>query len=743
MHFPDPNMQDKKCRISYAMYLLFLMKAAPVLGIPSDNPSNCEAHISTTKVPPVIDGVLNETEWQTAAVLKNFIQKEPVEGEPASEITVAYIYYDQNNIFFGVRCFDKNPNAIVASEMRRDESLSENDYVEILIDTYHDQRNAFYFATNSVGARLDCEVKNEGKLLNWNWDGVWTCAATRDSLGWTAEMAIPFQTLRFDNSQELSWGINLGRYIPRKREEAYWAPISRNDDFDDQGKFKPSKFGTLHGLRNISQACRLQLKPYSIGGAEWQFNAGQSERVTDVGIDAKFHLTPNITSDLTINTDFAQVEADAEQVNIGRFSLFYPEKRDFFVEGLDFFKIGEGSSSNPFALLFFSRNIGIDPGTGFETPIIGGLKTTGKAGSYELGVLNVLTNSIDVESEKRHVPKTNFSAIRLKRDIFSRSSVGMMFLDKEPFQGNHNRTFAADANLSFENNLSISGYLAKTQTPGLSGKDFNTYLKAGWGNDRYYTFASFTTIGENFNPEMGFMQWRRRNIRKYQAYGSFSPRPNFGNIRKTQFSAQTEIITDQNNGLLYRTIQPGIWNIFKDESYIFLAVTNYYDMAPDFSLGRSSSPIQVPAGIYKYSVWGLSYLSDRSKELSGGLRVGNGGFYGGTFTGVTVNASWRPNKGFGLDFSWQRNWVDLPGGEFAANLVRTQLKYSFTPDLYIKADVQWNELQERFTSKILLNYIPRSGSDLFLVYSDLWETVPALSESNRTLLGKFTYMFDF
>ncbi len=417
---------------------------------------------------PVLDGRLSKDEWKNATIVHNFTQKEPIEGSTISEPTIVLIMYDKDNIYFGIRCFDKEAQKIVANEMRRDYDLSENDYFEIIIDTFHDQRNAYYFATNSLGARLDCEVKSEGAHINWDWDGIWASIAKKDKFGWTAEVAIPFKTLRFDNSDELTWGINFGRYIPRKREEAFWAPISRDDDFDQTGKFKPSKFGTLTGLRNINQQQRFQIKPYVIGGVERDFEFGTSiDKLGDVGLDTKVHLTSNLVADLTLNTDFAQVEADVEQINLTRFDLFLPEKRDFFIEGLDVFNIGVESFGEPLSLLFFSRNIGLD------APIIGGVKMTGKQGPYEIGLLDVYTNS----NNDLGILKTNYAALRIKRDVLQRSYIGFMGLSRDSeIRDDYNRTFAVDGSFSFDNNINVNGYFAKTQTPGLKGKDINGFV---------------------------------------------------------------------------------------------------------------------------------------------------------------------------------------------------------------------------------------------------------------------------
>ncbi|MFQ5641363.1 MAG: DUF5916 domain-containing protein [bacterium] len=658
----------------------------------------------------------------------------------ASERTFVLITYDDKNVYFGIRCFDRSPGKIVANEMRRDSDLSDNDYFEIIIDTFHDKRNAYYFATNSLGARLDSEIKTEGTHINWDWNGVWFSSARRDRYGWTAEVAIPFETLRFKNDYELTWGINFGRYIPRKREESYWSPISRYDDFNNTGKFKASKFGVLRGVRNVSHHTRFQFKPYVVSGIEKIFGAFEdTEKRLDVGLDTKVRLTTNIISDITLNTDFAQVEADQEQVNLTRFNLFFPEKRDFFLEGQDIFNIGEETSFEPFTLLFFSRNIGlhenINDGGFHQIPIVGGVKVTGKEGPYELGLLNVFTQKSSFAGEI--VESTNYAALRVKRDVFQRSYIGFMGLSKDPTKGGaYNRTIAVDGMFSFDNNMTAKGYLAKTFTPGWRGKDTNGFLDISWGNDNAFTRASFTDIGANFNPEMGFLLWR--DIRKYNVFIELSPRPKFLNLRKSNFSYEMEYITNHQNELQYRTFSGNILNLFQNESYFHLGFINYFDRIPVSGIDLEGTTI--PGGVYKYNIFGASYSSDLSQKMSGFAQVVGGTFYDGTFWGVSLENYFKPNDNFGFDmtFEWNRINVPFEKGKFTTTILGARFVYSFSPNLFIKAYIQWNHLKNRLISNVLVNFIHSPGSDFYLVYNDAWNTRNSLTTTNRTILAKFT-----
>lgn len=708
-----------------------------------------EVRVKPSRAAPILDGVLGKNEWINSTVINRFTQKEPQEGAPVSEPTFILITYDHENIYFGIRCFDREPAKIVSNNMRRDSDLTDNDYVEIIIDSFHDRRNAYYFATNPLGARVDAEIKSEGTYINWGWDGVWFSEARKDEHGWTAEVAIPFKTIRFDNKEMLTWGINFGRYIPRKREEAYWSPITRDDDFDNYGKFKVSKFGTLYGIRNLTQGKRFQLKPYIIGGWERNFSfGGSTKQMGEIGLDAKIHLTSSIISDVTVNTDFAQVEADLEQVNLSRFDLFFPEKRDFFLEGLDIFNIREESAS-ALSLLFHSRTIGLhrDPET-FEVeqvPILGGVKITGKEGPYELGFLNVFTddrNYTNLNQSVFGVPRTNYSAIRIKRDLFDRSYIGLMALSKDPTSGSHyNRTFAVDGLFSFAEHTTISGYLAKTETPGLDGRDYSGSADVSWGIDEVAASASYTDIGKNFNPEMGFIQWN--DIRKYTGQVTLSPRPRFFNLKQMHFTSDFEVITNHDNELQYRTIGSSLTHTFRDESSLALSLTNYFDNVPD--LGFYLESTFIPRGMYKHNIAIIGYESDYSRKLAGYLQVGAGTFYDGTFQGINLSGTLKPGDQFGMDLDWSWNRVNVPfgDGKFTTSIVGFRSYYSFTPNLFAKAYIQWNNFDDQVVTNFLVNFIHSPGSDIYLVYNETRRISGSFQGTDRTLIAKITYLLDF
>ena len=385
-------------------------------------------HIQAVKIPApvVLDGDLKDEFWHRARVIDAFTQREPHEGRPASERTAVRVVYDNDTLFIGVMCFDDNPDLIVADEMRRDAELKDNDFIEIILDPFLSRRNGFYFAVNPLGARRDALIRDDGANINWDWDGIWDAEVRRTRHGWSAEIAVPFATLRFKQEEEQIWGINFGRHIARKREEVYWAPILR--DYGREGQYKISYFGRMTGLRDLKPGQRFQIMPYLIGGGE-KTESGEPFRGTgDVGIDLKARVTSNLTADVTWNTDFAQVEADQEKFNLTRFNLFFPEKRSFFLEGADIFRMGERfrKRETP-TLLFFSRSIGLSD-DGVEIPIVGGARVTGKVGPYDLGVMDLVTDraAYTEDEERIQIEKSNYAVMRLKRDLFRKSTIGVM-----------------------------------------------------------------------------------------------------------------------------------------------------------------------------------------------------------------------------------------------------------------------------------------------------------------------------
>jgi hypothetical protein len=706
-----------------------------------------------------IDGRLDDPIWQHAQRLTRFIQREPNDGAPVSEPTEVRVAFDAKNFYIAADMQDREPERIIANVMRRDADLLSNDSFEIYLDTFHDHRNFFFFATNALGAQRDGLIRNEGENQNWDWDGVWEATGRRTAQGWVAEIAIPFKTLRFANDSLQTWGANFVRRIARHREESYWSPVARELGFF--GHFKPAYYGHLEGFRQLHQGGALELKPFSLAGGAKDFEAAGNPftRQLDFGADAKIHLTANLTADLTLNTDFAQVESDQEQANITRFDLFFPEKREFFLENADIFRVGERllDFEPPSTLLFFSRKIGLTD-DGDPIPVTGGAKITGKMGKYEVGLLEVLTGEksyINDDDELVELPRQNFTVVCLKRDILAKSSIGIIGTSRDGWDNvvkrkavnrnlisdaaEYNRVVAADINLSLGSYSRLTGFIGKSQTNGLRGKDYAGTAFFSHDRDRWGISLGYTDIQDHFEAQIGFLQ--RTGVRKSRVIPYFSQRWKGGPIRQMWFFNDFQYLADQSNRLATRTMFNGLFSLFRDGGEFFVGTLGTYDALDESFELRDG--VEVPVGIYSFRNFLAEYQSNPSRPLSLQLSVNIGNFYSGKLTALGSGLVLRPNVNFSVETQYFRNNLDLPipGGKYATNLAITRLVYSFTPRLFAKVFVQYNGDDDSFNTNFLLNWIHRPGSNFYLVYNDQEDIAGAKWRGkNRTLLAKFNYL---
>ena len=472
---------------------------------------------------PVIDGdVLNDAAYADAFLVTGFRQNTPDEGRPASERTEVRIVYTEDTLFFGVVCYVSNPSTIIVADSRRDSSLEDTDSFQIILDTYLDKQNGFVFGTNPAGIEYDGQVTNEGQGsgrmggggggggrpggsqqqrgsgggFNLNWDGVWQVSAKISDVAWTAEIAIPFRTLRYPASQTQAWGMNLQRNIRHRNEKSYWASLPRQFDLN-----RISLAGELQGLEVPAQR-NLKLTPYVLGEALRRTETKRTTQTGDFGADFKFSLTPSLTLDATYNTDFAQVEVDDQQINLDRFNLFFPEKRPFFLENAGLFSVGQPGQVD----IFFSRRIGIGE-NGEQIPILGGGRLSGKVGSNtNIGFLNMQTEpvaSVGTASQ-------NFTVARVRQDFGNRSNVGAIIVNRQATgslaeERGYNRSFAVDGRLGIGQGGTVSGFAAMTEAPGGPGSDTHAYaLSASHDSERARLNVGYTEVAPNFNPEVGF-----------------------------------------------------------------------------------------------------------------------------------------------------------------------------------------------------------------------------------------------
>ncbi len=679
-----------------------------------------------------VDGVFDEGAWQSVEPIRQLLQIQPNQGAPMTQPSEVRILYDEKNLYFGFTFFDAEMQKLVANEMRRDsDGLRSNDYGFLLLDTYNDRRNAVFFRFNPLGGMEDTAVSNSGDSLNSNWDIVWECRASINPGHWTTEIAIPFSQLRFEKSEAMTWGINFGREIARAQEIGAWIPAPKT--YGPLGKYRTAYFGSLTGLEGISPSRHLELLPYVSPGGSRVAAEEQTDAVFEAGLDVKYGITSNLTADLTLNTDFAQVEADEEQVNLTRFGLFFPEQRPFFLEGASIFDVGVPRPSfrrPPPLLLFYSRRIGLAEERAI--PIIAGGKMTGKVGRYGVGVLDVFTD--EFQDEEVEEPRTNYSVVRLTRDIFTGSSVGMIAINKQSAD-DYNRTAGLDFSYRPRKDLDIRGLWARTLDDGVSEQNDAFYLGGDWRNNRFGVEGSYTDIGEQFNPEVGFV--RRGGVRHVRGEARYTPWPRAIGIRQIEIGPEVEFVLNRDNELETRELV--IANDFELESgdsIGFEARHTTEHLTEDFHIQDTI----IPVGDYDFTWFQGSIHSSSSRKVFGDLRVELGEFYHGTRRGIGVDAVIKPNAQLSIQPLVEFNRVTLPTETFNASIFAGRVSYSFSTKLFTKLFAQWSSDREAATANFLINYIYRPGSDFYLVVNQTYDTEgESIDLRDWTIIGKITY----
>ena len=712
-----------------------------------DNSSRERHSIPAVRVDqsPKIDGVLDEAVWQKASLIDQFTQQEPREGATATERTEVRVMYDSRSLLIAVHAYDAQPSALVATEMRRDaDRLLDEDNFQIIIDTFNDSRNGYMFVTTPLGAKLEQQISEEGEgntragllnaNVNRNWDGVWEVAARITDDGWTAEIAIPLTTVRFADAAEQTWGINFMRNIRRKNEQVFWAPIPKAYSLT-----RVSMAGAIVGFQSLSHGMDLKLKPYIVSGVHdiRTVDASSTTFLRDVGIDAKYGVTGGLNLDLTYNTDFAQVEVDEQQVNLTRFSLFFPEKRDFFLENAGFFKMGTGGTFTSTTVetdLFFSRRIGLSD-TGQPIPIVGGGRLAGKSGRHNIGVLDIQTDSAFGR------PGDNFLITRYSSDVLKRSRVGAMFVNKKTMGGDphYNRTLGADANLVLGKNLQINSYVAKTDTPGLQGNDMAFFGRVAYRDPAWNVWLNYLDVQDNFNDEVGFVQ--RRGVKTTKAYFSPTPRPGRAGIRMLEPMAVLSYVTDQRNRMVTRTQHFMNGFYLDDGSFINVIYQRNLDVLDvPFKIQPN---VTIPVGTYKFDELDLTYNTSPAKRFYERLTWQPMQFYGGTRQTITGAVGVRATSHLSSELQFSRNAVKLPYGDFLANLAIVRVDFAMTPRATIRSLTQYNSLTNEVTNSVRFNFIYRPGSDLYIVYNDLQQTgLPqgTLVPTDRQFVVKMNYL---
>ena len=705
---------------------------------------------------PEIDGdVLGEAIWDDIVPATGFLQNTPDEGQPASERTEVRIIYTEDTVYFGIVCYVNDPSTIIVSDSRRDSSLNDTDSFQIIIDTYLDKQNGFLFGTNPAGVEYDGQVTNEGQGggrfgggvvrrsgsqqqrgsgggFNVNWDGVWQVSAEISELGWTAEIAIPFRTLRYPSGDVQTWGLNFQRNIRSRNEQSYWAPLPRQFRLH-----RLSLAGELQGIEVPPQR-NLKLTPYVLGEALRRTDDTKTTALGDFGADLKYSVTPSMTLDLTYSTDFAQVEVDDQQVNLDRFNLFFPEKRPFFLENAGLFSVGQPGQLE----VFFSRRVGIGE-SGGQIPIFGGGRLSGKVGSNtNVGFLNIQTQSVNATG----TPSNNFTVARVRQDFQNRSNIGAMFVNRGATgnlagERDYNRSYAVDGRWGIGQTGTVSGFAAQTDTPGLKGDTHAFNMAANYDSERYQLRGGFTEVGPNFNPEVGF--YARRGYRRSDASvrTTFRPQNPLGILEWYPHASHFTIwnfVTGQqetqythlDNGIEWRNgyqVSTGV-NLTKE------GVLEPFEIFPG---------VTVPVDTYDHAEAIMRFNTNQGAPISFTFRATVGGFFGGDRVQMGPEVSMRTGQTFNAQLSWSRNDIDLPGGAFVTNLGTVRLNYSFTTRMFLQALVQYNDRADLWSSNIRFAILSDANTGLFIVYNDtqgLGDVRP--TGAGRTLTIKYSQLFD-
>jgi len=697
------------------------------------------------RAPIVVDGALDDEAWQFAEAAESFVQAEPHEGDPASEATEVRIVFDRDALYLGVICHDAAESGVIVNDIRKDFTAGEQDSFEVILDTFADRRNGFVFVVNAAGAKSDAQIANEGRDVNTSWDAVWSVATRRGGGGWSAEIRIPFKTLRFERGGDRVWGVNFSRRIRRKNEIDYWSPVPRVYNL-----YRASLGGTLAGLPDASQGHNLRLKPWIAANTTRAVGAADFDPAQHIGIDAKYGVTPSLTLDVTAKPDFAQAEADEQQVNLTQFSLYYPEKREFFLENSGMFYFGDipresRLGNNRFSapeeemLLFFSRRIGLTS-DGLPVPIEAGARLTGRAAGYGIGVMTIETDP-DGES-----PADNYTVLRVRRDVLRTSDVGAILLSRQSTAaGDYNRVYGVDANFRFHRALSINSFLTKSETPGVSGGDLAGKGSIVWNDNFLHAQYSLLSIGDNFRDDVGFI--KRTGIRKHFADFGVRPRPQglrkYG-IRELHPHTRYNIYTDQANVKVTHTNHVAMSVFFDNGANVEFAVNPRFErIATPFKVRPDQS---FAVGQYGWTEYNLLVETNHSRMLSDSLDLTTGGFWTGTQRATKLGVIVRPSYHLSFDLALQRNDIDLPFPmrAFETNLVTSRINYAFSTRTFLDTLLQYNTDLKQFSANIRFDLIHRPLSDLFVVFNEQRLTdQPTPVNAGRGLIVKYTHMLAF
>ena len=719
------------------------------------------ASVRTRRLPSPMqfDGRLDEAFYRDVEPFGDFIQQEPFAGQPATEKTEAWVFFDNDNVYVGMRLWETDRSRRVMSDMRRDSfNLYNNDHVAVMFDTFNDHRNGFGFSSNAQGGIFDWQATNEQPSPNWN--GLWDVRTAEFDGGWTIEFRIPFRSIRFQEGGT-TWGFNVRRMVRWKNEVSYLSPVPVS--WGRRALNNISSAGSLVGLQVPSNLRNIDFKPYALGSVASNLRSVpviNNEGAGEFGADAKWGITQSLVADFTYNTDFAQVEDDEAQVNLTRFSLLFPEKRDFFLEGQDVFNFagggsnqggggfgpqaiqggGGGGGNNVTPILFFSRRIGLQDGV--VLPILGGARLIGRAGGYQVGALHMRSQANDAAG----VDATDFSVVRVNRDVLSRSRIGVIATRRGPRLGGggENYAYGIDTQLNPLSELQMNGYWAATSGgDGSSGSTAQSYRgQFNWNADATGLQVDHLFVDEDFNPEIGFL--RRSAFRRTFASSRYSPRPrSLPYVKKLFYEASLDYIEDPGGRLESREAQGAFRMELNNSDQLatefarqFESLTTPFTVTPD---------VVVPPGAYDFSQAKFLFTSSPQRRVSGTFVVTLGGFYGGTLREVGWRGRVELGSRFQVEPTISLNRFETPWGDGDSNIVSSRFTFTLTPKMFTSTLVQYQSASKAISTNARFRWEYQPGSELFVVYSDGRNTTgPGFPElDNRSLVVKITKLFRF
>jgi hypothetical protein len=757
-------------RLTYISVIINAVSFNAFLSISLFAAADPEAMIRLLSGKIQVDGILNDAPWQEPPNISNLTQVEPHPGEPPTEATKVWLTYTKDSLYIAVRCEDRSPNQQVFTEMRRDAFLMDNDNIEIILDTYHDHRNAYFFSTNPAGALVDGRIsENQGAAIEW--DGIWNVRTHIDDQGWTAEFEIPFKTIGFNPSIS-KWGFNLSRFLTRGRETSRWASPSLNTPI-----FQIANAGHIAGIEQPSQGIGLDIKSYGIVGFTRDIENRNIVQPSGVigedltkaahsgGIDIFYRLTANLVSSTTINTDFAETEADARQVNLTRFQLYFPEKRSFFLEDAGTFEFAKIAQDGPPGfnmggdlIPFFSRRIGLveNPIQGYsEVPLRVGEKLTGKIGRFDVGLFDVQTGSYDepprVDKPGFQLASKNLSVGRVKANFLSQSYIGAMFTNGDPAGQSSNQMGGIDFKLATSNflnkrkNVSLMLFGSRTSTTGLTNRDTAYGGALSYPNDVVILNYKWMNIGENYNPALGFVP--RPGVRISSFSSEISPRPEFWNIRQMSF----ELGYDDYYSTVHRDweskalrLVPFQLNMNNGDFTGYEFTRNQEQLFYPWTISERKG-IVLLTGKYTHHLNTVMFVSSQIRPISVMSSFGIGTFFSGTRRRYDMTLTWRKNRHLTTSYYIEQNWLNLREGKFSTTMTSYRMDYAFTPFISLANFVQYDTDSRNIGLQSRLRWIMKPGNEFFVVVNHSWqENALDRFESAQTRFRiKLNYTFRF